>query len=97
MLFDEVQVFDPKASEPAPQSPKRSNSKSVSVSSLSKVLKSEQDPRKRELLSLVLEWLDVKAVAKRGGFVASGEEQNAVTEYNSGVHDGITTVGRVTW
>lgn len=81
-MFDEVQVFDTKASEPAQHFPKRSKLKSVSVSSLSKVLKSERDPRKRELLSLVLEWLDAKAVAKRGGFVASGKEQNVVTKYS---------------
>lgn len=42
------------------------------MKTLSAALQVEQDPVKRELVQLVLEWLEAKAVAKRGGFVAIG-------------------------
>lgn len=79
VLFDEVQIFDPNgpnlvvSKSPSKAGAKsKSKAKSVSVSSLTEALETEPDPVKRELVTLVLQWLDAKAVARRGGFKASG-------------------------
>lgn len=84
VLFDEVRVFDPNAlSVPQQSLPvdgggksknRTSSSKvrSVSVKSLQEALQGEKDPGKRKLLSLILDWLNAKAVARRGGFIACG-------------------------
>ncbi|CAM9139113.1 unnamed protein product, partial [Laminaria digitata] len=80
VLFDEVGVFDPQGS--GSTSPPINNkaktagghvkSKSVSATALKAVLKGEENPLKRELVQLVLDWRNAEAVPKRGGFVASG-------------------------
>lgn len=70
MLFDEKEIVNPQpATLTAAGRPK---ARSVSVKTLSAALEAEKDPAKRELVQLVLEWLDAKAVAKRGGFVSVG-------------------------
>lgn len=80
VLFDEVGVFDPEGSGSASPPSKartgggRVKSKSVSAKALKAILKGEDNPLKRELVQLVLDWRNAEAVPKRGGFVASGEE-----------------------
>ncbi|CAM9489835.1 unnamed protein product [Ectocarpus sp. 8 AP-2014] len=75
VLYDEMSVFNPQAgSKAALTAAGRPKPRSVSVKTLSAVLEAERDPAKRELVELVLRWLDAKAVAKRGGFVAAGEK-----------------------
>lgn len=74
VLYDDMSVFNPQAgSKAALTAAGRPKPRSVSVKTLSAVLEAERDPAKRELVELVLRWLDAKAVAKRGGFVAAGE------------------------
>ena len=79
VLFDEVGVFDPEGSgSTSPPSKTRAaegrvKSKSVSAKALKAILKGEDNPLKRELVQLVLDWRNAEAVPKRGGFVASGE------------------------
>lgn len=73
VLFDDMQVFHPAANSKALTAAGRVKPRSVSVKTLTAALEAEQDPNKRELVRLVLAWLDAKAVAKRGGFVAVGE------------------------
>lgn len=79
VLFDEVGVCDPEDSRStSPPSKARTaggrvKSKSVSATALKAVLKRDQNPLKRELVQLVLDWRKAKAVPRRGGFVESGE------------------------
>lgn len=68
-----MKIFHPQADSKALTAAGRPKPRSVSMKTLSATLKVEEDPVKRELLQLVLEWLNAKAVAKRGGFVALGE------------------------
>eukprot|EP00903_Cladosiphon_okamuranus_P018931 g17412.t1 len=72
VLFDEMEISHPHGSAPTLTAAGRPKPRSVSVKTLSAALKAEEDPAKRELVRLVLDWLDAKAIAKRGGFVASG-------------------------
>lgn len=73
VLFDEMEIPHPQGGAKTLTAAGRPKPRSVSVKTLSAALKAEEDPAKRELVQLVLDWLDAKAVAKRGGFVASGE------------------------
>lgn len=68
-----MEISHPQGGAKALTAAGRAKPRSVSVKTLSAALEAEADPAKRELVRLVLDWLDAKAVAKRGGFVASGE------------------------
>eukprot|EP00752_Nemacystus_decipiens_P003362 g3109.t1 len=72
VLFDEMEISHPHGDAKTFTAAGRPKPRSVSVKTLSAALKAEEDPAKRELVQLVLDWLDAKAVAKRGGFVATG-------------------------
>lgn len=73
VLFDEMEISHPQGESKPLTAAGRPKPRSVSVKTLSATLEAEKDPAKRELVQLVLDWLNAKAVAKRGGFVASGE------------------------
>ncbi|CAN0363308.1 unnamed protein product, partial [Ectocarpus sp. 12 AP-2014] len=84
VLYDDMSVFNPQAGRPEELTAAgRPKARSVSVKTLSAVLEAERDPAKRELVELVLRWLDAKAVAKRGGFVASGEKVADIPSWSS--------------
>lgn len=73
VLFDDMKIISPQGNSKALTAAGRPKPRSVSMKTLSAALQAEQDPRRRELLQLVLEWLNAKAVIRRGGFVAVGE------------------------
>lgn len=77
MLYDELGVQEPhhlqKSLGDGARAVLSSRSRAVSATALETVLAVETDENKRELVAAVLQWSHAKAMAKRGGFKATGE------------------------
>ncbi|CAM9201306.1 unnamed protein product [Choristocarpus tenellus] len=85
VLYEEVGVSksDIEGTEVGKEINVRSRAKSVSTATLQTILGAQSDMHKRELISLVLKWLQANALSKRGGFKALGARVVDVPDWRS--------------
>ncbi|CAM9386514.1 unnamed protein product, partial [Discosporangium mesarthrocarpum] len=95
VLYEEVQVDEPPTMALTWEKGKPRNgssSKPNSTAALQILLDTQTDARKRELVKLVLKWVEIKAVLSRGGFRALGARVADMPEWQSSIipdHEGL--------